>query len=116
MAIKALALLAQRSGRAHVSQARASSRRVFISAGVAVTGAVVPVPEVTAESYQRVIGSVLDVPAARAAAIAAEYPLSAYPSPPVAFSALVSDANFACPALQIDKRSEEHTSELQVTG
>ena len=76
--------------------------RVFISAGVAVTGAVVPVPEVTAESYQRVIGSVLDVPAARAAAITAEYPLEAYPSPTVALSALVSDASFACPALQMD--------------
>jgi hypothetical protein len=46
------------------------------------------------------------VPAARAAAIAAEYPLSAYPSPPVAFSTLVSDANFACPALQrVDVRT-----------
>jgi para-nitrobenzyl esterase len=77
--------------------------RVFVSAGVAVTGAVVSVPEpVTAESYQRVIASVLDVPAARAAAIAVEYPLNAYPSPTVAFSALVGDANFACPALQID--------------
>jgi hypothetical protein len=36
-----------------------------------------------------VIASVLNVPAARAAAIAAEYPLNAYPSPPVAFSTLV---------------------------
>jgi para-nitrobenzyl esterase len=43
------------------------------------------------------------VPATRAAVIAAEYPLGAYPSPPVAFSTLVSDANFACPALQIDR-------------
>jgi carboxylesterase type B len=76
--------------------------RVFISAGVAVTGAVVRVPEVTAENYQRVIASVLDVPAARAAAIAAEYPLEAYPSPTVALSALVGDASFACPALQPD--------------
>ena len=39
----------------------------------------------------------------RAAAIAAEYPLGAYPSPVVAFSMLVSDANFACPALQVDR-------------
>ena len=39
----------------------------------------------------------------RAAAIAAEYPLSAYPSPDLAFSTLVSDANFACPALQVDR-------------
>lgn len=79
--------------------------RVFVTAAEAVhAGTFVPVPEpVTAESYQRVIASVLGVPAARAAAIAAEYPLSAYPSPPVAFSALLSDANFACPALQIDR-------------
>jgi para-nitrobenzyl esterase len=79
--------------------------RVFVTADEAVSdGTFLPVPEpVTAESYQRVIASVLGVPAARAAAVAAEYPLSAYPSPPVAFSTLVSDANFACPALQIDR-------------
>ena len=40
---------------------------------------------------------------ARAAAIANEYPLRAYPSPVVAFSLLVSDASFACPALQVDR-------------
>ena len=39
----------------------------------------------------------------RAAAIANEYPLSAYPNPVVAFSLLVSDASFACPALQVDR-------------
>ena len=80
-------------------------QRGFVTAAEAVNaGAYVPVPEpVTAESYQRVIASVLSAPATRAAAIAVEYPLSAYPSPPVAFSALVSDANFACPALQIDR-------------
>jgi para-nitrobenzyl esterase len=41
---------------------------------------------------------------ARAAAIAAEYPLSAYPPtrPDFALSTLVSDASFACPALQVD--------------
>jgi para-nitrobenzyl esterase len=43
------------------------------------------------------------VSAARAAAIANEYPLSAYPNPVVAFSLLVSDASFACPALQVDR-------------
>jgi len=74
--------------------------RLFVEGfHLAVTGAVVPVPQpVTAESYQRVIASVLGVPAARATAIAAEYPLSVYPSPTVAVSALVSDASFACPA------------------
>jgi len=78
--------------------------RLFVEGfQLAVTGAVVPVPQpVTAESYQRVIASVLGVPAARAAAIAAEYPLEAYPSPTVALSALVSDTSFACPALQLD--------------
>ena len=42
---------------------------------------------------------------ARAAAIAAEYPLSAYPSSLVAFSLLVTDASFACPALQVDRQT-----------
>ncbi len=79
-------------------------QRVFITAAEAVIGgAYVPVPEpVTAESYQRVITSVLGVSAERAVAIAAEYPLDAYPSPAVAFSTLLGDANFACPALQMD--------------
>jgi para-nitrobenzyl esterase len=58
---------------------------------------------VTAGSYQSDIASVLGVPDGRAAAIAAEYSLATYPSPAVAFSALVGDANFACPALQIDQ-------------
>ena len=80
-------------------------QRVFVTgAETVVDGWFVPMCEpVTAESYQRVIATVLSVPAVRAAVIAAEYPLSAYPSPPVAFSALLSDAYFACPALQIDR-------------
>jgi para-nitrobenzyl esterase len=49
-----------------------------------------------------VITSVLGVSAERAVAIAAEYPPEAYPSPTVALSALVGDASFACPALQLD--------------
>jgi para-nitrobenzyl esterase len=57
-------------------------------------------PEVTDDNYQEQIMSTLGVSAARATAIAAEYPTSSYPSPTVAFSVLVSDANFACPALQ----------------
>ena len=54
-------------------------------------------------NYQANIAQALGVSAARAAAIANEYPLSAYPSPVVAFSLLVSDASFACPALQVDR-------------
>ena len=72
-------------------------------------GAFVPVPTepVTADSYQPDIAAVLGVPPGRAAAIAAEYPLNAYPAPDVAFSTLVSDANFACPALQVDRWTSE---------
>jgi para-nitrobenzyl esterase len=54
-------------------------------------------------NYQANIAQALGVTDARAAAIAAEYPLSAYPSPVVALSLLVSDASFACPALQVDR-------------
>src|SRR5581483_5381287 len=72
--------------------------------GLAVSnGTFVPVPALSVESYQGVIATVLGVPAERAAAIAAQYPLDAYPAPVVAFSTLVSDANFACPALQVDR-------------
>jgi len=54
-------------------------------------------------NYQANIAQALGVSAARSTAIAAEYPLSAYPSPDVALSLLVSDASFACPALQVDR-------------
>ena len=60
-------------------------------------------PPADPANYQANIAQALGVSAARAAAIAAEYPLSAYPSPLVAFSLLVSDASFACPALQVDR-------------
>jgi para-nitrobenzyl esterase len=66
-------------------------------------GTFVLAPAPDAGTYQSVIASVLGVPAARAAAIAAEYPLSAYPAAILALSTLVADANFACPALQVDQ-------------
>ena len=78
--------------------------------GLAVSGGrFVPVPEpVTNEnSYQADIAAVLGVSPERAAAVAAEYPLSTYPAPILAFSTLVSDANFACPALQVDRWTSE---------
>jgi para-nitrobenzyl esterase len=77
---------------------------------VAVSGGrfvLVPTEPVTPESYQPDIAAVLGVSSDRAAAIAAEYPLGAYPAPDVAFSTLVSDANFACPALQVDRWTSE---------
>jgi para-nitrobenzyl esterase len=58
---------------------------------------------VTTANYQAMIASTLGVPAAAAAVIAAEYPLSAYPSPSVALGAVGTDAIFACPALTIDQ-------------
>jgi carboxylesterase type B len=51
---------------------------------------------------------VLGVPDARAAQIAAEYPLDAYASPALAFSALLGDANFACTALQQNEWTSPH--------
>jgi para-nitrobenzyl esterase len=67
-------------------------------------GMFVPAPTPTdAATYESAIASVLGVSPARAAAIAAEYPLSAYPAAIVALSVLVSDANFACTALQVDQ-------------
>src|SRR5215469_10193613 len=56
---------------------------------------------VTSANYQANIAQALGVSATRAAAIAAEYPPGAAPA--VAFSFLVSDASFACPALQVDR-------------
>src|SRR5262249_52815187 len=71
---------------------------------VAVSGGrFVPAPAPTAATYQSVIASVLGVSASRASAIAAEYPLASYPAPILALATLVSDANFACPALQVDR-------------
>jgi para-nitrobenzyl esterase len=69
----------------------------------------VPIPyePVTTDNYQANIAAVLGVTAARAAAIAAEYPPAAYPTPDAALSALVGDANFACPALQIDQETSQ---------
>jgi para-nitrobenzyl esterase len=58
---------------------------------------------VTASNYQSMISSTLGVPAAVAAIIAAQYPLTAYPSPSVALGAVGTDAIFACPALTIDQ-------------
>jgi para-nitrobenzyl esterase len=65
-------------------------------------GSFVPAPTPTAATYESVIASVLGVSAGRAAAIAAEYPFNSYLDGNVALSTVVSDANFACPALQVD--------------
>jgi para-nitrobenzyl esterase len=58
---------------------------------------------VTADNYQSMISATLGVPATVAAAVAAQYPLSAYPSPAEALGAVGTDAIFACPALTVDQ-------------
>ena len=57
----------------------------------------------TAANYQSMIASTLGVSAAIAGTIAAQYPLSRYPSPPVALGAVGTDAIFACHALTADQ-------------
>jgi para-nitrobenzyl esterase len=58
---------------------------------------------VTAANYQSMIASTLGVSAAIAGKIAAQYPLSRYPSPPVALGAVGTDAIFACHTLTADE-------------
>jgi para-nitrobenzyl esterase len=87
--------------------------RIFVSIGLTVSqGTDVLIPggpgTVTPASYQADIAVALGVTAARAAAIAAEYPPgNDVFSATVAFSALVGDASFACPALQIDQQTSQ---------
>jgi para-nitrobenzyl esterase len=71
--------------------------RLFV-AGIQLLGG-----RVTAANYQTMIASTLGVSAAIASAIAAQYPLSRYPSPPVALGAVGTDAIFACHALTADQ-------------
>jgi para-nitrobenzyl esterase len=85
--------------------------RLFVSIGRAVSGGTnAPVPgwPVSGANYEGDIGAVLGASPERVAAIVAEYPLAAYASPPEAFSALLSDANFVCPALQLDRWTSAH--------
>jgi para-nitrobenzyl esterase len=87
--------------------------RIFVDGlGLVVSGGTfVPVPKpVTSETYERAIVAVLGVSPARAAVVAAAYPLVAYASPDAALSALVGDANFACPALQVDRWTSRRVS------
>ena len=57
-------------------------------------------------TYEADIAQALGVSPARAAAIANVYPLSANPTrPDEVFGLAVSDASFACPALQVDRQT-----------
>jgi para-nitrobenzyl esterase len=59
--------------------------------------------QVTAANYQEMIASTLGVTPAVAAKTATQYPLSRYPSPPVALGAVATDALFACHALTAEQ-------------
>jgi para-nitrobenzyl esterase len=76
---------------------------VFTAIGLAVSnGQFVEANDITAENYQEKIASVLGVSTARAAAVAAEYPLADYTSPTQALSVLAGDASFVAGALQVN--------------
>jgi para-nitrobenzyl esterase len=80
--------------------------RIFVAGlHVAVSGGTyVPVATpVTDANYEPNIKSTLGVSDARAAEIVQEYPTSAYASPMLALSALIGDANFVCPAEQVNQ-------------
>jgi para-nitrobenzyl esterase len=64
---------------------------------------------VTAANYQATIESTLHVSPQLAATIATQYPLSAYPSPPLAMSAVGTDGIFACPTLLLDQDLAKYT-------
>jgi para-nitrobenzyl esterase len=59
-------------------------------------------PPVSATNYVPYIEGVLGVSAQAAAAIAAQYPISAYPSPQLALTAVGTDGQFACNAETIE--------------
>jgi para-nitrobenzyl esterase len=64
---------------------------------------------VTAANYQATIRSTLFVSRQLASLIATKYPLSAYQSPPLAMSAVGTDAIFSCPTLLLDQDMSKYT-------
>jgi para-nitrobenzyl esterase len=71
--------------------------RLFVALSQLETGVAV-----SAANYEQEIEGTLGVPAATAAKIEAEYPLSRYSSPSVALGAVGTDAIFACPAFSAE--------------
>jgi para-nitrobenzyl esterase len=64
---------------------------------------------VTQANYLATIGSTLRVPGKLVTPIALQYPLGSYPSPPLAMSAVGTDAIFSCPALLLDQDMARYT-------
>jgi para-nitrobenzyl esterase len=85
--------------------------RLFVSLGLSInSGHTVALPDgsVTPANYQDTIASTFGVSDGAASRIATKYPLSAYSSPAIAFSALDTDANFSCPALTVDRETSKY--------
>jgi para-nitrobenzyl esterase len=106
------ALAAGRFAHVPVLNGTNHNEELLFVAGLNVTvsgGTFVLIPDlpVSPDNYQANIAAVLGVSAERAAAIAAEYPPAPYPLTAVTLSTVVSDANFACPALQIDQETSQ---------
>jgi para-nitrobenzyl esterase len=79
-------------------------RLLIVLTAPVIDGSSVMLPEaISPASYRRLIASTFNVSAARTAQIAAAYPVDAYPTAALAYSAAASDANFACPALELDQ-------------
>jgi para-nitrobenzyl esterase len=83
--------------------------RLFVMLGVPVVGGtnVQVTAPATAAEYEPRIATAFAASPERAAAIAAEYPVDTYADPATAFSTVVSDAGFVCPALQVDRWTSE---------
>jgi len=64
---------------------------------------------VTAANYQQTIASTLFISPQLAAVVAGQYPLTDYPSPALAMSAVGTDAIFACPTLLLDQDMSTYT-------
>jgi para-nitrobenzyl esterase len=66
--------------------------------------------QVTAANYQSMIESSLGSSPATAAEVVAHYPLSAYPSPALAYAAVGTDDSFACDALTADQSLSKYVT------
>ena len=85
-----------------ISGGNADEERAFVG------GALVANPDsVTAQTYPQLLAQAFG---ANANAVAAQYPLSAYPSAALAWSTVTTDASWACPTATADQELAAHTT------
>lgn len=82
--------------------------RLFVAQAEATSG--VPL---SAAAYVPTLAATLGISIAAATALAAAYPLSAYPSPSIALSAVGTDAIFACNARHVAGLMSQHVATYQ---